>query len=211
MQSPGQEQESVRGQARRQQILDAAATCFVREGFHGTSISTISKAAGMSAGHIYHFFESKEAIIGALVQRKLERSLEIVLQFESEEDLFQAMIDRVEMGLKEKTDLDTAALEVEILAEAARNPAVARIVRAADAAKRERLCALHRDARQARGMGLADADAAIEVLMALFDGLSARVICHPDLDKSAVLPMLQAALRTLLAAPRAAGPDPDSA
>jgi AcrR family transcriptional regulator len=139
----------------------------------------------------------------------LERSLEIVLQFESEDDLFQAMIDRVEMGLNEKTNLDTAALEIEILAEAARNPAVAAIVRAADAAKRERLCSLHRSARLARGLDTGDADAAIEVIMALFDGLSGRAISHPDLDKSAVLPMLQDALRTLLAAPRAADPPLD--
>ena len=193
-----QEQEPNRGQARRQQILDAAAACFVRDGFHGTSIAKISKAAGMSPGHIYHFFESKEAIIGALVQRKLERSLEIVLQFESEDDLFQAMIDRVEVGLNEKTDLDTAALEMEMLAEAGRNPAVAEIVRAADAAKRERLCALHRAARQARGMELGDAEASIEVIMALFDGLSGRAISHPDLDKAALLPLLRTALRALL-------------
>jgi AcrR family transcriptional regulator len=84
MQVSDQGREPNRGQARRQQILDAAAACFVREGFHGTSIAKISKAAGMSPGHIYHFFESKEAIIGALVERKLDCSLEMVLQFESE-------------------------------------------------------------------------------------------------------------------------------
>ena len=198
MQGPNQEQEPSRGQARRQQILDAAAACFVREGFHGTSIAKISKVAGMSPGHIYHFFESKETIIGALVERKLDCSLEIVLQFECEDDLFQAMIDRVEVGLNEKTDLNTAALEMEILAEAARNPAVAKIVRAADAAKRERLCALHRSSRQARGMEVEDAEAAIEVIMALFDGLSGRAISHPDLDKAALLPLLRTALRSLL-------------
>jgi TetR/AcrR family transcriptional regulator, repressor for uid operon len=194
---PDMDQDQTRAQVRRQQILDAAAACFVREGFHGSSIAKISKAAGMSPGHIYHFFESKEAIIAALVQRKLERSLEVVLHFESADDLFQAMIDRVEMGLDEKTDLDTAALEMEILAEAARNPTVAAIVRNADAAKRARLRSLYIAARQARGLEVADDAAAAEVLMALFEGLSARAISHPDLDKTALLPLLRIALRTL--------------
>jgi TetR/AcrR family transcriptional regulator, repressor for uid operon len=194
---PDMDQDQTRAQVRRQQILDAAAACFVREGFHGSSIAKISKAAGMSPGHIYHFFESKEAIIAALVQRKLERSLEVVLHFESADDLFQAMIDRVEMGLDEKTDLDTAALEMEILAEAARNPTVAAIVRDADAAKRARLRSLYIAARQARGLEVADDAAAAEVLMALFEGLSARAISHPDLDKTALLPLLRIALRTL--------------
>lgn len=56
-----------RGQSRRQQILDAAAACFIREGFHGASIARIAKEAGMSAGNLYHFFSGKEAMIAALV------------------------------------------------------------------------------------------------------------------------------------------------
>jgi hypothetical protein len=84
---------------------------------------------------------------------------------------------------------------MEILAEAARKPAVVAIVRAADAAKRERRCALHRAARQTRGMKVGDAAASIEVIMALFDGLSGRAIRHPDLDKTALLPLLRTALR----------------
>jgi len=49
--------------ARRAQIRAAAGECFRQHGFHGTSIAQISKRAGMSTGHIYHYFENKEAII----------------------------------------------------------------------------------------------------------------------------------------------------
>ncbi len=186
-----------RGLARREQILTAAAACFVREGFHGASIVRIAKAAGMSAGNLYHFFESKEAMIAALVQRKLDHSLALFAQIEDAEDLFQAMMDRIEAGLDEQTDLDNAALEMEILAEAARNPAVAAIVRAADAAKRQRLRRLYRATRQGRGLPVEDEAAATEVLTALFEGLQARAISHPQLDKAGLVPLLRLALRTL--------------
>ncbi len=183
---------------RRRQILDAACICFAREGFHGTSIAQLSKAAGMSPGHIYHFFENKEAIIAALVERKLEQSLEMVRQFEDAEDVFQALIDRVDLGLTEKTDLDHAALELEILAEAARNPRVAAIVRAADHVKRERLIGVLRSARRARGLP-GETDASVtEIIMALFDGLSARAMSHPELDRQALLPLLRTALRVFI-------------
>ena len=89
------------------------------------------------------------------------------------------------------------ALELEILAEAARNPAVATIVRAADAATRERLRHLYRAARQARGLPLEDEAAATEVLTALFQGLPARAISHPELDRVGLVPMLRLALATL--------------
>jgi AcrR family transcriptional regulator len=51
---------------RRESILDAALRCFVERGFHGTAIPQIAEAASISAGTIYHYFESKEALVNAL-------------------------------------------------------------------------------------------------------------------------------------------------
>lgn len=51
---------------RRESILDAALECFVERGFHGTAIPQIAKQAGIAAGTIYHYFDSKEALVNAL-------------------------------------------------------------------------------------------------------------------------------------------------
>lgn len=190
--------ELPRCEARRRQILEAAAICFAREGFHGASIAQLSKAAGMSPGHIYHFFDSKEAIIAALVARNLERSLAVVQHFTDTDDLLQALLDRVDLGLNEKTDPDNAALELEILAEAARNPQIAALVREADRVKRERLEGLFRRVRHGRCDDEEAVGAVTEVVMALFQGLAARAINHPELDRAALVPWLRVALRALL-------------
>lgn len=51
---------------RRESILDAALECFVERGFHGTSVPEIADRAKIAAGTIYHYFDSKEALVNAL-------------------------------------------------------------------------------------------------------------------------------------------------
>ena len=51
---------------RREAILDAALNCFVERGFYGTSIPEIAQKAAIASGTIYHYFDSKEALVNAL-------------------------------------------------------------------------------------------------------------------------------------------------
>jgi AcrR family transcriptional regulator len=53
---------------RRQEILDAAANCFARNGFHRTSMQDIVKESGLSAGLIYRYFTGKDDMIVAIVE-----------------------------------------------------------------------------------------------------------------------------------------------
>lgn len=52
--------------ARRRQILDGAARCFARDGFHATSMQDILSEAGLSAGAVYRYFRGKEELIAAI-------------------------------------------------------------------------------------------------------------------------------------------------
>lgn len=56
---------------RRARILDAAKSCFIRFGFHSASMQQICAAAGMSAGNLYRYFPSKDAIIEGLCERDM--------------------------------------------------------------------------------------------------------------------------------------------
>src|SRR3546814_14379418 len=62
-----------RTEKRRDQVLDAAEACFRREGFHAASVNRIAAEAGMSVGHLYRYFDSKDDIILALCERSEER------------------------------------------------------------------------------------------------------------------------------------------
>ncbi len=53
-------------------ILDAALTLFVERGFHGTAVPEVAKRAGVAAGTIYHYFDSKEALVNALFRHHKE-------------------------------------------------------------------------------------------------------------------------------------------
>ncbi|HJV28844.1 MAG TPA: TetR/AcrR family transcriptional regulator [Aromatoleum sp.] len=195
--------DQPRAEARREQILSAAADCFRSHGFHGASISQISKAAGMSAGHIYHYFENKEAIIAAIVARDLEHLLTLTAEMRSACNLKEAMLECVTTGVEDNLEPHYAGLNLEIVAEASRNPRVAKIVHDADVACRESLCLTLRHMRQATGHKDDDATLAamVEVLAAMFEGLMCRAIRNPEIDKATVMRLFQRAVRDLLEQP----------
>ena len=51
---------------RRKRILEAAERAFVRHGFHATTMQHVADELGMSAGNLYRYFPSKEAIVEGL-------------------------------------------------------------------------------------------------------------------------------------------------
>ena len=55
---------------RREQILDAAMRAFARKGFTRTTNKDIAQEAGITAGLIYHYFESKEAVFRSIVEER---------------------------------------------------------------------------------------------------------------------------------------------
>lgn len=69
--------EEIRQQT-RQQIMDAAFELFANNGFAKTSISAIAKKADVSKGLIYHYFESKEAILEGIFDQLVELGEELL-------------------------------------------------------------------------------------------------------------------------------------
>lgn len=197
---PDHPAEPSRADTRRAQIRTAASDCFRQYGFHGTSLAQISKAAGMSTGHIYHYFENKEAIIADIVAQDLERLLTLTAELRAASDVEAAMIERAVEGVLENLDPSTAGLQLEIVAEAARNPHIAGIVQAADRQCRDSLAATVRAQRQAAGHQDSEATLAgmVEAISAMFEGLRARAIRNPDIDRDMVVHLFRRMVSDLL-------------
>ena len=85
---------------RRQEIMYAALDLFVKKGYAATKIADIAKAASMSVGLLFHYFESKEKLYEELVkmglqgtaypgEQKCEHAIDFFVQFA--EQLFTYM------------------------------------------------------------------------------------------------------------------------
>lgn len=185
-------------ESRRQQILDAACERVRQSGFHGASMADIAKAAGLSVGQIYRYFENKEAIIAAIVAQDLAEMRDKFDEMESRPGtLRDAIDDHLPEAVDKCFDPRRAALALEVVAEAARNPKVAAIVRAADLQERELArTMMERDRRPE--WSEAEFQARCEVVGLLFDGLLMRGVNHPDLDREALTAVLRSTVRHLL-------------
>jgi len=191
---------ATRADARRAQILAAAEACFREHGFHNASISRICKKAGMSPGHVYHYFENKEAIIEGIVQRTANEILARVEALRTAPDVLDATIAGAGQGIVDKLNPDFAALDMEMLAEACRNPKVAQIVRASDRKVLENFTGVVRELR--RKLGHDDSDETIDALgdmiAILYEGVTARGIRHPDLHRETLQQLFSKVLRFLI-------------
>ena len=54
--------------SRREQIMNAALELFASEGYNHCSISQLATHAGISKGLMYNYFDSKEALLSAIIE-----------------------------------------------------------------------------------------------------------------------------------------------
>jgi AcrR family transcriptional regulator len=62
-----EQNEQIR-QTTRKAIVDAAMVCFAQQGYAQTTIRRIAGEAGISTGLMYHYFDSKEALLQAVFE-----------------------------------------------------------------------------------------------------------------------------------------------
>jgi AcrR family transcriptional regulator len=68
---------SRRPEARREELVDAALAIFGERGFRSTTLEDVAKQAGVSKGTVYLYFDSKDALFRAMVERKVVSLIEV--------------------------------------------------------------------------------------------------------------------------------------
>jgi TetR/AcrR family transcriptional regulator, cholesterol catabolism regulator len=84
-----------RYERRRADVVDAAARVFAQRGYHATSIEDLIEATGLTRGGLYHYTDSKQALLFAifdeLMDPLLERARELLAEPGSPEDHLRAL------------------------------------------------------------------------------------------------------------------------
>ena len=75
--------KSASHELKREQILDVAAQCFAQQSFPAASMNDIAAACGTSKARLYHYYESKEAILFDLLDRYTQRLLVLIGEAEA--------------------------------------------------------------------------------------------------------------------------------
>lgn len=190
-----------KGEARRQQVLDAATECFRREGFHGTSIARICQVAGMSPGHIYHYFENKEAIVEAIADRERNDLAGILAQLPEAGDaamLISSLISQTPQMVERAVDATRAGLMLELATEAVRNPSVRDILQQSDEEIRGNFFRKYLEFDRPAGMSEAELQSRMEMVAVLMMGITLRSVHNPTLDVAAMTRLVQKIITFLL-------------
>ena len=66
---------SGKSQRRRQELIDAAAKIFQDKGYEAASIQDVADALGILKGSVYHYIQSKEDLLFAVIQEVHESAL----------------------------------------------------------------------------------------------------------------------------------------
>ncbi len=190
--------------AQQERVLDAAQACFVRSGFHRTTMQDIAKEASMSPANIYRYFASKEALVLGWATRQRESATTILAELERSGDRRAALFGII-AHYHVAISRDAAVLRVDLWSESARNPGIAAIWQ--DLERRESQM-VRRSARLARDLAGLRSGCPVHDDEHHDEGLTVNRALLPDYDPAAVVAQLHALIDAGLAGNTPSAPKP---
>ncbi|HRG16914.1 MAG TPA: helix-turn-helix domain-containing protein [Pseudomonadota bacterium] len=189
-----------RATAQRDRILNAARQCFIEHGFHAASMASIADAADISAGLIYRYFDSKNAIILAIIERQLAEKRADIASLAPGIDFAERIVELVARWRVGDARAMNPALFLEMSALGTRDPQIGNALLAADRLTRGDFARWLRQRAERSGTTLSDGEATVRAftLQCLIEGLALRVVREPDIGDEQVAAAMALALPTLL-------------
>ncbi|WP_158862280.1 TetR/AcrR family transcriptional regulator [Leifsonia sp. AG29] len=158
----------------RDEILDAARRCFLRNGFHRTSTRDVIAETGRSAGAVYRYFPSKDDMILAIATQNLQ-DVARLLKAATEAGgpgaepgaIMAAFLDQI---ARQHSDDHLAEVAVMVWSEALRNPELGRRLREANDFMLRELAASVRQRRTSDALDVLSPEQTAQVLLATLPG-----------------------------------------
>ena len=114
--------------ARREQILAAARRCFLRDGFHNTSMQDLFAESGLSAGAVYSYFAGKDDVIVAIAEQNMRSVTETINEIAARRPgrpVGEVLADIMDILHARDAREGLGKLTVIVWSEALRNPSLA--------------------------------------------------------------------------------------
>lgn len=170
--------------ARREQILAAAKRCFVRDGFHETSMQDLFAESGLSSGAIYRYFPGKEDMIAAIAEENLRDMAAVIHALATGGHgggLGAALAEVLDAIRAKHAQSGLGAMAVLVWSEALRTPALAEQLDVMLNRMRADLADVVREHQAGDGRsGSADADALTALLMSIIPGYILQLAIFGD-------------------------------
>ena len=158
----------------RAEILAAARRCFVRNGFHRTSMQDVFAEAGKSAGAVYRYFPRKEDMIVGVAAQNLDDVTEVLraalTRGDGERGAGEVMAELLEAVIERHRDKQLAAMALMVWSEALRNPALAERLETAIVSMSQAMTALVSERQQGGTWTGAPADELARVILSILPG-----------------------------------------
>ena len=165
--------------ARTNVIREAAEKVFADKGFAGATMQDIAREAGLSAGAIYRYFPSKEALIEALSADQAAQMAAVVESIRSKGDtaaVLHSLADTFFRPLEDPDGFLDQCIEFELTSEARRNPQIRAARNRSYASMVQAFTAVIRRG-QAEGVinKSIDPDSTARLMIAAFEGLTMQL------------------------------------
>jgi len=176
----------ARASAQRERILDAALTCFAREGFHAATMQGIVAESGLSPGAIYGYFKGKTEVVMAIASERHameRRRMEHALASANVETSLVRLIEGFVLGLRDPQEKRWRRLAVQLWAESLSNPRLKREALGGVAQAIEVLSPMIGKAqREGRWPAHLDPESAARVMIAILQGISLQLAWDDNID-----------------------------
>ena len=172
-------------EARKVHILKAARTCFVRKGYHQTTMDDIVQEAGLSKGGVYWHFDSKKELFLAIIESTLGASQvamreSLASQASAREKLNTVMAAFAEMVTSNQLS-EIAPLTLGVWAQNWQDPDVNKVVTKVYKQFRDSVVQMIEQGIAQGEFKPVNAMALTSILLALYDGLMVQVMIDEDM------------------------------
>ncbi|MDN3351140.1 TetR/AcrR family transcriptional regulator [Actinomadura sp. DC4] len=185
--------------ARREEILDGAARCFARAGFHRTTVQDIAAETGLSPGLVYRYFADKDDMVAAIATRWHEHNeRRLHVDDPGTLDAMAGSYLALLRSIAEPGERERVRLSLQVWAEALRAPRIHAVAREGVDTPREVITELLR-AAQARGevSPAPPPDGLARVFVAIYQGLELQTAWDEGLDNEAYVRAVEALIVSL--------------